>query len=424
MGIDHLLEFLGESVTAFHAAAAIVRRLEAAGFRSIDESKELDVEPGSGYYIRRGDASVVAFRMGRKPPSETGFAIAGAHTDSPSLRVKYPATDETEGYRTLPIEIYGGPIVGTWLDRSLGLAGRVVYRGEDGRPATTLIASGRPVGTIPNAAIHLNREVNKGFEYNQQDHLKVIVGSDAVEPAKLIAELAGVAADTVIDADLYFYDVQSPERFGTDGEFFTAGRIDNLAGCFTVLEGLLSAAPSDHCQLACLFDNEEVGSRTAHGADSGFLTTVMDRLVLATGGGLEQTFTARARSFLVSNDGAHAVHPNYASKHDPSFKPSLNGGPVIKISGGRRYTSDAVSSARFAALCDAADVPYQRFYNRSDMRSGSTIGPIASSRAEILSVDVGVPMLAMHSIRETGGSKDADYLATALRRFYVEGPRL
>jgi aspartyl aminopeptidase len=416
-----MLSFLSRSVTPFHAAENVTTALVEAGFAELAETDEFSLQPGAAYFVRRGDSSVIAFRLGTEPVWRTGFAVAGAHTDSPALRLKYPAASETEGYRVVPVEVYGGPIRSTWIDRSLGVAGRLIVR-EGTRLESRLIDSGEAIAVIPNAAVHLNREVNKGFEYNPQDHLQAIFGSSEFDFEKRLAESAGVEAKAIVDADLYFYDVQAPSRFGAHGELYCAGRIDNLAGCFAILDALSTSEPTSHTQVGCFFDNEEIGSRTPQGADSAFLTTILDRIVLASGGTSEQAYAARARSFLLSNDGAHAVHPSYASKHDPSFKPALNGGPVIKISARRRYTSDASSSAKFVALCEAEDVPYQRFYNRSDARSGSTIGPIASSLSSVSSVDVGVPMLAMHSVREVAGVRDAEYTSRVTARFYAEGP--
>lgn len=423
-GKEHdLCLFLDSSPTAFHATSEIVRRLKESRFIPLDEREEWTLRPGGAYFVSRNDSAVIAFRLGKKVPHESGFMMAGAHTDSPLLKVKPEAESVGRGTVRVTTEIYGGPIVSTWLDRELAIAGRVMVKDKRGW-VPRLVDTKRPVAIIPNLAIHMNREVNKGFEYNPQNHLQAIlsledkgdVSSQVLK--RVIAETVGVAKEAIGEMDLFLYDPRPATPFGPRGEFYASGRIDNLASCHAILAALIEAKGGDATAVALFFDNEEIGSRTPMGADSAFLAAVLERIVMAHDAGREEFHRALARSFLVSCDAAHAVHPNFAEKHDPHYAPVMGGGPVIKASAGFKYATTAETAERFRELCRRAGVPCQKIANRSDVPSGSTIGPMTSALLSVPGVDVGVPIWAMHSIRETAAFSDHQALIAALKELY------
>ncbi len=440
-----LLDFIDASPTAFHAVECISDRLTAAGFSRLEESDEWRLDAAGSYFTVRGGSSCIAFRPGRKDPAETGFLIAGAHTDSPCLKLKLKSAVSANGYFCAASQVYGGPIISTWMDRPLSLAGRVVYHDDD-EWRQLLVRSSETFGLIPNAAIHLNRKINEGFEYNRQDHLRVLLSAAAEKPGgtaggkdgdsgRMLSLLRGAIGEEAAlalkekhaEADLYLADGEPGYFFGEDDAFINASRIDDLAGCHAVLKALLSAEDSGIPRIAVFFDNEEIGSRTASGAASTFLSDVMQRVCAHhcnTGSGekfVEHQQRTRARSFLISVDGAHAMHPSYSDMHDSAYAPVLNGGPVLKHDAGMSYASTASSAGRFTGHCRRAGVPFQRFIIRSDKKSGSTIGPVSSSVTGIAAVDTGIPMLAMHSIRETAGSRDQEMMLRALTSFYSGG---
>lgn len=348
-----------------------------------------------------------------------GVRILAAHTDSPALRVKEHALAWRKGYLALPTELYGGPILSTWLDRDLGIAGRVVA--ADG---TVRLFSLDSRAVIPNLAIHLNRKVNEGFSYNAQDHM---VGFLAAEPGapdasatedfrRLVATSAGMHASEIAEIEAWLYDPSPGELLGSDRSLYSSSRIDNLAGCFTCLEAFLVAG-GDAPRVLLLYNHEEIGSRTGEGAEAATVESVLRRLVMAADGDEEDVAVAMERSVVVSNDAAHALHPAYADKYDPDYAPVLGGGPVLKVNAMYRYATTAVSGAAFFRACERAGVAMQRLANRSDMRGGSTVGPITWARTGMQTVDVGLPLLAMHSIRETGGSGDVSMMIAALRAY-------
>jgi aspartyl aminopeptidase len=419
--VRRLFEFLDSSPTAYQAAAEATRRLDSAGFRKLDEREAWSLERGAGYYLMRNDSTVVAFTVGTDPVESSGFRIVTAHTDSPSFKVKRGSESAKNGLLRMSVEVYGGPIYSTWLDRELSIAGIVTLAGPDGL-RRRLYASAAPTAIIPNAAIHLNREMNKGFAYNPQDHLKPVIAGLTGDHPKLeewVGKELGVEADSILDYDLYLADRTPASYVGFDRGLIASGRLDNLAMCSAALEALVSSAPTAHTRLAVLFDNEEVGSRTWQGADGALLRDVLERVVIADGAAeRESLFRALARSVMLSGDAAHGVHPSYADKHDEHFTPTLNGGPVIKISAGQRYTTVAHTAALFELECRERAVPVQRIIARSDNASGSTVGPVVSSRLGVPSLDIGHPILAMHSLRETGGAKDHPFVVEALRGFY------
>ncbi len=421
-----LIDFCYASPTAFHAVTSTRQLLEKHKFQQLNEGDDWKIKAGGRYFTVRNDSALLAFVAGSKPVQTAGFRIVGAHTDSPCFRIKpMPEMVAEEKYLKLNTEVYGGPILSTWFDRPLAIAGRVACRSREAlSPSVKLVNIPRPVCIIPNIAIHMNPDANNGFVPNKQTDLIPMLGqiSQKLEEKGflqnlLAAELKVKAAD-ILDFDLFLYEYEKGSVIGARDEFISAGRIDNLASVLAGIKALCDAGkPLATCVMAC-FDHEEVGSSTRQGADSQILAELLERIVIAGGGGRGEYFRALAHSFIVSADGAHAVHPNMGGKADPTSRPMLNGGVVIKLSASRSYTSDAVSGAAFLQVCDKAGVKTQRFVNRSDMRGGSTIGPISSTHVSIPSVDVGIPMLAMHSIRELCGVEDNLSMYKALAEFY------
>jgi aspartyl aminopeptidase len=412
------------------AAREVARRLDAAGYSALSEADAWALEPGAGYYVIRGDTTVVAFRVGAESPAEAGFRAFGAHLDSPNLRVKPVGTSTSEGYRRLAVEVYGGVLLPTWADRDLGLAGRVVIRDGDGL-RTELIRIDRPIARVPNLAIHLNRGANEAYKLDKQRHMPPIIGlagSSLIgddEVRRLAAAEAGVEPEEIVDYDLGLFDVQPSTIAGVDGEFVFAPRLDNLGSSHAGLVALVESvgvAPSAHTSIIALYDHEECGSSSAQGAAGPFLLDVMRRITTthpATDGCFpEHVSRALARSLMISADMAHAVHPNYGEMHEPGHRPRLNRGPVIKRNENQRYATDGVTGAMFTELCRAAGFEPQTFVVRSDLPCGSTIGPITAARAGIATVDVGNPMLSMHSVREMCGTFDQDLMVEALLRHF------
>ncbi len=430
-----LCRYIDASPSAFHAVETAAAMLEAAGAVRLDERKEWKLQPGKAYCLVRDGASLAAFRLGTEPVQETGFALAGAHTDFPGLRARLEKSVVARGVERVAVEAYGGPIHATWLDRPLSLAGRAVVRGEGGRPESRLVNFNRPVAVIPNLAIHFNREMNKGVEYPMNSALLPLVSArpgtaaPGEAPAQswalrtLAAEL-GVAPADILAADLGFVDAAPSFLFGAEGELVSAPRIDNLEGCHAILSAFTASGPARHTQVAVLFDNEEIGSGTARGADSSFLRDLVDRICALAGSGPEAAWRALSRSLNVSVDGAQGWHPSHADKFDEEYAPVLNKGPAIKANANVRYATDALGEAAFRACCEEAGVPCQRFRMRADLVPGSTIGPVSSALLGARTIDVGVPMLAMHAARETAGSFDHDSMISALGVFYARGPEL
>ena len=411
-----LVDFIQASPSPFHCVAEAVRQLEAAGFRSIDEGAEPEaLHPGEGRFVVR-EGSILAFRPGTDAPGVAGFRILGAHTDSPNLRLKPRPDCGAEGWRQLAVEPYGGLIQATWTDRDLGLSGRVVVRGPSGVEAR-LFRCDRPIARIANLAVHLNREVNSaGLQLNAQRHLPPVIGLAGGQRFEtwLKAELN---VDEVLSTELGLHDLQPATIGGLDDELIFAPRLDNQGSCYPALRALIEAAPAPATQVTVLFDHEEVGSRSWRGAMGPLLRDVLGRIVrdhvLQARGGLER---ATANSLLVSADMAHGVHPNYADKHEPEHKPRVNGGPTIKTHVEGRYATDAESMARFLVAAAEVEVPVQHFVTRSDLACGTTIGPIAAAELGIRTVDVGNPMLSMHSIREQAGVRDVALMARVMKQ--------
>ena len=422
-----LLAFLGDSPTPFHAVTNATARLAAAGFRPIAETDDWSSLTPGGYSFVHGGSSVLAFVI-PEGKRVAGFRIVGAHTDSPNLRLKPIPEYKKEGYAQLGVEVYGGVLLNSWLDRDLSLAGRVFVSDNAGgaRVESRLVRFTRPMLRVAQLAIHLDRDVNdKGVVLNKQDHLAPIFGLDgdgAKDLRAMLAEELGIAGDRIVGSDLMLYDVVAPTLGGRSAEMIFSARLDNLAMSHAAIRAIVDATPAaaagDVVPVAALFDHEEIGSETAYGAQSAFLPRALERIVLGRGGSREDYHRSLAGSLCVSADMAHAVHPNYESRHESRHKPLLNGGPVIKINSQQRYATSGATAALFRDLCARVEVPVQHYAHRTDLPCGSTIGPIASTLLGIRTVDVGNPMLSMHSIRELGGAKDPAMMTRVLTSFY------
>lgn len=419
-----LLDFIDNSPVSYYAIKNIKDKLQNNGFVELNEGSKWELKNGSSYFITRNDSSLIAFTLGTENPWESGFKIVGAHTDSPQLKLKNESASKSAGVLKVSVEAYGGGINSTWLDRDLSLAGRVTVD-NNGQIESRLVDFKRAIGTIPNLAIHLNRDANKGFEYNKQNHLPVILYGDVSEDIdektiikEIVSKEISVEKEDILEMDLFFYDNQNGSLIGLNKDIIAVGRLDNLAMCHSILEGLVESKVSNITKLGVFFDNEEVGSRTLQGADSNFLPSILDRIVFNLGGNYEDCLRARHHSFLISADGAHAIHPNFMDKHDKDYAPLLNKGPVIKLSANFRYATTAESAALFIKLCNSLNIPFQKLANRSDVPSGSTIGPMSSAILGINTIDVGNPMFAMHSIRESQGVLDHYYMTQVLTEFY------
>ena len=432
--IKRLLSFLDASPVNFLAVKNIVDTLLANGFRRVDPSQPLgEVKSGDRFFVTKNDSSVFAFRIGNKPIADAGFHMICAHCDSPTFRIKPNAEMLTEGgIVKLNTEVYGGPIMSTWFDRPLTLAGRVIVRGEDVmQPQTLLLHIKRPLLQISNLAIHFNRQVNDGVALSKQKDVLPLLGqiTSQLEAGNLLMNVileelnsnaAGreLCAKDILDFDLYLADATPACTFGVHNEFISSGRLDDLSMCYAGLEALIASDTTDTTQVLALFDNEETGSQTKQGAGSPFLSFMLKRIALAQSNTEEAYFQAVERAFMISADNAHAWHPNYPEKYDPTNHPMLGGGPVIKFNAAQKYASDAVSAAVFAGLCEKAGVPCQRFVNHSDVAGGSTLGNILASSIPLRGVDMGNAILAMHSCRETGSVADHVFCVKVFTEFY------
>lgn len=456
-----LITFIDNSPTAFHAVAEMIRRLEKAGFKRLDESKKWKLKVGEGYYVTRNDSAIIAFVMGDRG---AGYRIIGSHSDSPTFKIKpNPEMTKESHYVSLNTEKYGGAILSTWLDRPLSVAGRIMVRTKDPmHPKTVLVKVDKDLMIIPNVAIHMNREVNEGMKFNAQVDTIPLMSAGKAEEHKnplteVVAKAAGVKAEDILGQDLYLYDRAGGCIMGLHDEFISCGRLDNLAMAHVSVEALLDVYKNQKAEgakekaegakgkskisqerataLTVVNDNEEVGSGSKQGADSPFLKNLMRRLCCAELEGEKSAKTGAksaaahlseeelyqislSKSFIISADLAHAVHPNHPEYHDPTNRPLMGKGIVIKHSANMRYTTDADSAAVFKHLCELAGEPYQEFVNRSDKVGGSTIGPITSSHIDIRGLDIGSPILAMHSVRELGSVDDHFGLFKILKEFY------
>lgn len=426
--IQKLLNFLDASPVNYLAVANIEEQLSAAGFKKIDASKPLtEAKPGDQFYVTKNDSSIYAFRLGKKSLADAGFKIICAHCDSPTFRIKPNPEMLKEGNLVqLNTEVYGGAILSTWFDRPLSLAGRVILKGESPlQPETRLLHIKRALLQIPNLAIHFNRQVNDGVKISKQKDVIPVLGilKDKFEAdnllLKLIAEELKVDMAQILDFDLYLYDTTPSCTFGLNQEFLSAGRLDDLSMAEAGLEALLANEVTDKTQILAIFDNEETGSGTKQGAGSPFLASIIERVVLAQGDNQDGFYRAIEQAFMVSADNAHAWHPNYPEKFDPTNHPVLGGGPAIKINAAQKYATDADGAAVFAEVCRLAGVPSQRFVNHSDIAGGSTLGNILTGTLPMRGVDMGAAIWGMHSCRETGSVADHLYTVKAFTQFFA-----
>ena len=450
--IKRLIDFLNASPVNYLAISNLCNELEKNGFRHIDPRKPIGkVKAGDKLYVTKNDSSVYAFHIGRKSLADAGFRMICAHCDSPTFRIKPNAEMTCEGgIVKLNTEVYGGPIMSTWFDRPLTIAGRVIVKGSDEmNPETLLLHVKRPLLQISNLAIHFNRQVNDGVKLSKQKDMLPILGiiTNQLEQGNLlmnvICEELSIKKEDVLDFDLYLADATPACTFGVHNEFISSGRLDDLSMCFAGLEALIGTEDTDTTKVLAIFDNEETGSQTKQGAGSPFLSMMLKRIAIAQSGteealtegrafsrsaesmraslcarSLEAFYQAVERAFMISADNAHAWHPNYSEKYDPTNHPVLGGGPVIKFNAAQKYASDAVSAAVFSEVCRKAGVPCQRFVNHSDVAGGSTLGNILASSIPLRGVDMGNAILAMHSCRETGSVADHIYTVKAFSQFF------
>ena len=438
----NLIDFLNASPVNYLAVATLEEQLQAAGFHKIDPTKTIpEVHAGDKFYVTKNDSSLYAFRLGSKPLGESGIRLICAHCDSPTFRIKpNPEIRMEKGFIKLNTELYGGAIMSTWFDRPLSLAGRVMLRTSDPlHPQTRLLHIQEPILIIPNLAIHFNRQVNDGVKLSKQKDMLPILGIIDEELSannlllNLIASKLDVEPDDILDFDLYLYDTTPACEVGLHKEFISAGRLDDLSMVHAGLQAMLGSEveaeakqgiPEQTMALA-IFDNEETGSGTKQGAGSPFFSQVLERIVIAQNKALQLETDPRddfyrmiENSFMVSADNAHAWHPNYGEKMDPTNHPVLGGGPIIKVNAAQKYATDADGAAVFGEICRRAGVPYQRFVNHSDIAGGSTLGNILTSSLPLRGVDMGNGVWGMHSVRETGSTKDQEYVIRAFSEFF------
>lgn len=422
--IYNLIDFIHESPTMFHAVAASRKQLNACGFTFLDPKAAWELKKGQGYYTTCNDSSLIAFSVTDTAIETNGFRIVGAHTDVPGFKVKHHPEMTSHSYIKLNTEVYGGPIHNTWLDRPLSLAGRVSLRNENPlTPDNRLIDLEKPMIIIPNLAIHMNREVNNGVKFNlQKETLPILAyveeNISGEHLLQAVADKLNVCPTDILNMELFLYPCEKGCVVGLFDQFISSPRLDDLSMVYCGLKGLITATPKTGLQVLCLFDNEEVGSRTKQGADSPLLDHVLERISLSLGKTREDYLRALNQSFMISADVAHLLHPNYPEKSDPTNEVLPGKGPAIKVSANCSYTTDSDSFAVFAGICQQHNIPYQVFVNRSDERGGSTIGPVSASHVNIRTLDIGTPMLSMHSARELMAT--ADVLATyeSLKAFY------
>lgn len=433
--LKDLLDFINNSPTAFHAAAELRKELKKENFKELDPEAKWELKEGEKYFLSRNDSAVIAFIIG-KDFLNHGLRIISAHTDSPALKVKPDPIIKSEEQYLLNTEIYGGPILNTWYDRDLSLAGKIVLKnGNSFNLKEELIDLKENIAVIPNLAIHLNKKVNekgkidkkKGLRalFTQKDTLKTDVEKkDKQEPdftiKSLIAKFCSLKEENILTEELYLYPTQKAELLGAAKEYIAAGRQDNLSMVHAALKALLKSEAKPWTQMLVFYDNEEIGSNTPQGADSPFAADLIERLIYNLGAAREDYFSILAKSFLLSADMAHAVHPNFSEEHDQNNRPLLNRGPVLKYNANQNYTTNAKTASVLIDLMEKADISYQNYTNRSDKRGGSTIGPIAATQLGIKSMDIGNPLLAMHSSRELGGAADHREMIELMKLFLAE----
>jgi aspartyl aminopeptidase len=419
-----LLQFIDASPSPWHAVHSTEQRLQAQGFSELKEAERWKLQPGGRYYVVRDGASIIAFKLGKKSLAETGFRMIGAHTDSPGLRLKTHAAHASNGMVRLGVEIYGGPILATFTDRDLSLAGRVNVRTASGF-ASHLVKFAQPLLRLPNLAIHMNRDVNEqGLKLNKQTELPLLFSLSNEKLGareqflELLADELGVSTKEIVNYELNVFDTQQGSFWGAEQEFIANSQLDNLASCHAALSAMLAVESPDATTICAFFDHEEVGSESAAGAGGSFASDVIDRISLCLEMDEEAQHCASAKSFFISADMAHAYQPNFPNAYEPNHHVLVNAGPVIKTNSNQRYSTNADTAARFMTLCERAGVPFQHYTHRTDLGCGSTIGPIIASRLGVASVDVGSPMWAMHSLRESAGVQDVGYMIAAMKAVF------
>lgn len=424
--IESLLNFMDNSPCNFLAIKTIKGILDKNGYCEKSLKDAFDSKPGDKFYVTKNDSAIFAIRVGKKSPAETGFRIVAAHSDSPCFRIKPNAEMAGEGgIVRLNTEVYGGPILYTWFDRPLSIAGRVILKGDNAlEPVSTTIMIKRPLLSISHLAIHFNRAVNEGNKLSKQKDMLPIIAkvNDKLEAnnmlLNIVAQELKVTVEEILDFDIVLYDTEKACTFGINNEFISCGRLDDLSMAHAAITALVESTGDEATCVAAIFDNEETGSGTKQGAGSPVLTNILRRIVEAQGGNFDDFSRAVARSFMISADNAHAFHPNYSDKYDPTNHPQLGDGPCIKINANCKYMSDAHSAAIFKSLCIEAGSPYQYFVNHSDVAGGSTLGNILTSQMDIEGVDVGNPLLAMHSVRETASVDDHLNMTKVMTHFF------
>lgn len=420
---EELLQFIEKSPSVFHTAANLAALAKEKGYIKLQETEDWQIARGGRYYVMRGDSTIAAFSIPEIDVEQIqGFHIVAAHSDSPTFMIKEnPEMPVEEQYVRLNTEKYGGMLPQTWLDRALSVAGRVAIR-QGNEVVTRLVNVDKDLLVIPNLAIHMNREAGKGQEYNAQTDLLPLYGEDKEGRSFLehVAEAADVNKEELLAHDLFLYVREKGRRLGGNGEYIISPKLDDLQCAFAAMTAMAESSPKNYINVCVIFNNEEVGSTTRQGADSSFLQDVLWRI----GDSLGQTDIwlrkRLAASFLISADNAHAVHPNHPEKADPTNRPYLNGGIVLKYHGGQKYTTDAYTGAVLKELCHRADVPVQTYFNRSDMTGGSTLGNISATHVSVPAVDIGLPQLAMHSAMETAGARDTEYAIRLFKVFYED----
>jgi len=436
---EELLSFIDNSPTAFHAVSELKSELKQVGFKELDPGQQWDLKKGEKYFISRNDSALIAFITGKDFLNQ-GFRIISSHTDSPALKVKPDPIINNEGQYLLNTEVYGGPILNTWYDRELSLAGKIILKSENSfKLQEELIDLKENLAVIPNLAIHLNKDVNQKGEIDKKKGLRALITHDLSQNNKekedqthnsnsetqfslksLIAQFMDCRAEDILETELYLYPTQKAQFSGPNQEYIAAGRQDNLSMVHLALKALMASEVEDWTQMAVFYDNEEIGSHTPQGADSPFAGDLIERIIYNLGAKKEDYYKIIEKSFLLSADMAHAVHPNFSEEYDQNNRPLLNQGPVIKYNANLKYTTNASTAGVLIDLMDKNDIPYQFYSNRSDKRGGSTIGPIAATQLGIKSIDLGNPLLAMHSSRELGGSSDHKEMIKVMTLFLKE----
>ena len=428
----------------FHAVDNLAESLKARGAIELNEKDSWKLEPGAAYFVVRGSSSLVAFRPGLAPLGEAGYVMAGAHTDSPGLKVRHAKPNESRGVIRVSVEAYGSPILSGWMDRPLSLAGRVAVKTKAGI-LHRLYTSAKPIGVIPNLAIHLNRDINKGIEYSIHQHMPILVevaSNERLQEQKnfpwtilRVAEDLEIEPESILATELFLFEPQKAISFGETGsrksasatadslELVNSARLDDLAGCHAILTSFLSALPAEHAQMACFLDAEEIGSTTAQGANSSFVRDILARMSIALKSDAQDFYRAAPRSVYLSLDVSQAWHPGYPEKFDEFYSPILGKGPALKVNAQRNYATDLESEAIFSSVCAGASIPWQTYFARADIPPGRTIGPMNSAHLGVLTLDIGHPLLSMHAIRETVCGKDHAGMIKVVGEFFEKNPK-